>query len=101
MTLSAEDICSFLNKHLVERPAFMGAALRTAWQLNPGDIPQDIFVHQIAPNCHSADLLGILNGLLMPTGQQLKAVNVEGTLQFVLGTLDEDLPLSEESSEDL
>ncbi|QYW03137.1 hypothetical protein pEaSNUABM14_00177 [Erwinia phage pEa_SNUABM_14] len=94
MMLSAEDVCSFLNKQLVERPSFMGAALRTAWQLNPGDIPDDIFVHQIAPNCHSADLLGVLNGLLMQTGQQLKAVNIEGILQFVLEDKNEDLPTS-------
>ncbi|ARW58812.1 hypothetical protein HOS33_gp172 [Erwinia phage vB_EamM_Y3] len=70
----------------------MGAALRTAWQLNPQDIPEDIYVHQIAPDCHSADLLGLLNGMLMPTSKRLKAVNVEGILQFVLEDRDEDLP---------
>lgn len=101
MKLSAEDICSFLNRHLVERPVFMGAALRTSWQLNPGDVPDDIFVHQIAPHCHSADLLGILNGLLMPTGHTLKAVNIQGTLQFILEERNEDLPPTEESSEEV
>ncbi|EBY9527616.1 hypothetical protein D5P86_01375 [Salmonella enterica subsp. enterica serovar Infantis] len=101
MTLSAEDICSFLNRHLVERPAFMGAALRTAWQLNPGDVPHDIYVHQIAPNCYSADLLGVLNGLLEPTGQKLNAVNIQGTLQFILEDRNEDLPTAEESSENV
>ncbi|QZE60086.1 hypothetical protein pEaSNUABM35_00169 [Erwinia phage pEa_SNUABM_35] len=97
MTLSAEDICSFLNRHLVERPAFMGAALRTAWQLNPQDVPDDIYVHQIAPDCYSADFVGLLNGLLMPTGKRLEAVNIHGTLQFVLEDRDEDLPTAEES----
>ncbi len=94
MTLSAEDVCSFLNKHLAERPEFMMAALRTAWQLNPGDVPKDMYVHQIAPDCYSADLIGVMNGMLMTTGKRLKAVNIQGTLQFVLEDRDEELPIA-------
>lgn len=94
--MTAEDVCSFLNKHLVERPAFMGAALRTAWQLNPGDVPDDIYVHRIAPECYSADFVGILNGLIAASGKRLNAVNIQGTLQFVLEDRDEDLSITEE-----
>ncbi len=101
MILTPEDVCTFLNKHLTERPEFMNAALRTSWQLNPGDEPNDLYYHQIAPNCSSVDLLGVLNGLLAATGKTLKTVNIAGHLQFILEDGNEDLPTAQNTSESL
>lgn len=94
MKIGAEEVCSFLNAHMVQRPGFLLAALRTAWQLNPGDIPHDIEVQTTSSGCPVADLLGVLNGMLQPTGLRIKAVNVQGKIQFITEKNDEEMPTS-------
>ncbi|AQT28646.1 hypothetical protein YOLOSWAG_167 [Erwinia phage vB_EamM_Yoloswag] len=95
MTISTEQACDFLNTHLVHRPDFVLAVLRTCWQLNPGDVPPDIDVFSTSSGCCVADFLGVLNGLFASTGQSIKAVNIEGQLQFITEKKDEEMPTSQ------
>lgn len=94
MKIGAEDVCSFLNAHLVQRPGFIHAAMRTCWQLEPGDVPHDIEVQNTSSGCPVADLTGLLNGLLQPTGLRIQAVNIQGNIQFITEKNDEEMPTS-------
>ena len=94
MNISAEDVCTFLNEQLMLRPEFMIAAFRTCWQLNPGDIPHDIEVQSTSSGCPVADLMGLLNGMLKPTGFRIQAVNIHGSVQFITEKTDEEMPTS-------
>lgn len=92
MKIGAEDVCTFLNMHMIQRPGFMLAALRTCWQLNPGDVPDDIEVLDTSSGCPVATLEGLINGMLSTTGYRIKAVNIEDKIQFITEKNDEEMP---------
>ncbi|AXG66563.1 hypothetical protein JA33_160 [Dickeya phage vB_DsoM_JA33] len=82
--ISIEDVCTFLNRNLVERSETFNAVLRTLWHLNPNDIPDDIEVYAATSGSHVTDLVGILNGLFCKSGKRIASVRVNNQIQFVV-----------------
>lgn len=82
--ITIEDVCTYLNKHVADRPAFMLPVLRTLWHLDSNDVPDDIEVYVCSSGTHAADLIGILNGMFAGSGQRIVGLSVAGTIQYVV-----------------
>ncbi|WOL24411.1 hypothetical protein fHeYen902_065c [Yersinia phage fHe-Yen9-02] len=95
--ITAEQICEFLNRQSVERPAFLTSVLRTFWLLDFGDIPDDIDVFQTSAGCPVADILGLLNGMLHESKQRIIAVNIKDTVQFIVENKNEEMSPTKDS----
>lgn len=87
--ISIEEVCTFLNRNLIERSETFNAVLRTLWHLDPNDVPDDIEVYAATSGSHVTDLIGILNGLFCKTGKRIVSVQVNENIQFVVETYEE------------
>lgn len=82
--IDAATICNWLNGHLSERPSFIIPVLRTQWAMDLGDAPEDIDYYTQSTGLCAADFLGLINGILIPTGQMIVSVNIQDTIQFIV-----------------